>query len=454
MLSASIEPWASPLFHRNFGRDQIVIERAAGSELFDTEGRRFLLGGGSVVTIGYGIREVIAAIAAQAEKVPYAYWTHFVTEPQLALAEKILGLAPQGMKKVYFTSGGSEAMEVAVKLTSAYHTARGNPGRTKIIGSWHGYHGSTMFDLSIGGYKAARADYAPYLWNFPKIVPVYCYRCPLGKTYPACGLACADDLERLIQLEGADTVAAYVAEPLVAAGGAAIVPPAGYFQRMREICDRYGILFIADEIITGFGRTGHNFGLDHWEVSPDIIVGGKGLSGGYAALGTTIVHEKLVETFRTADKKGFYLGYSYSGNPLSCAATLAVQKYATDHRLYERVRDNSSYLRERLSTLLELDSVGDVRGLGFMFGIELVENKSNRNPFDRSKRVSERVFEKCLDLGLFVGITSGGINGVAGDYVMVHPPYILTREQMDEVAETLHRAISRVADDARCASAR
>ena len=284
---------------RDLTKTYPVVVRGEGVYLYDRDGRQYLdaAGGAMVVTIGHGVKEVAAAMAAQAEQVAYAYTNQFVTESLLGLADRVIALAPPGMAKVYFVSGGSEANETAIKLARQYFIARGKESKWRVVARWQSYHGNTGIALSATGRRPARRGYGPYLLPFPHIPPCYCYRCPLDKKYPSCDVACADELERAIAQEGADTIAAFIAEPIVGTSAAALTPPPDYFERIREICDRHDILFIADEVVTGFGRTGTNFAIEQFGVIPDLITIAKGASSGYAPLGGVIVHERIVRDF-------------------------------------------------------------------------------------------------------------------------------------------------------------
>jgi adenosylmethionine-8-amino-7-oxononanoate aminotransferase len=293
----------------------------------------------------------------------------------------------------------------------------------------------------MSGHTSRRKDYLPYLLNFPHIPPAYCYRCPFGKDYPSCGTYCAYELEKTIKQEGHDSIAAFIAEPIVGNTLGCVVPPPDYFRIIREICDHYDILFIADEVVTGFGRTGKNFGIDHWGVVPDVIIAGKGISSGYAPLGAVIVHEKVFDVFLRSKRSAFFMGYTFSGNPLSCAIGLAAVKYIQKHGLVERSAKIGAYLFDQFSRFIDLPMVGDIRGKGLLLGIELVENKQKKTPLERSQKVVERLTSRAFKKGLIVLSGSGTADGVNGEHIIVAPPLIIEKGQVDDLIAILEETI-------------
>lgn len=434
---------------RDFTKTYPIVERGEGVYLIDTDGKRYLDGSGGpiVSSIGHGIKEIADAIYEQAQKVCFAFVGEFNSEAQIQLAKRVIELSPKGMSNVYFASGGSEATEAAIKLARQYHLSKGNLNRWKIISRWQSYHGSTMAALAMSGYTGRRADYLPYLLNFPKISPCYCYRCPHGGAYPSCGVRCAYDLESVIKFEGADSIAGFIAEPI---GGNAIgctVPPPEYYKIIRSICDQYDVVMICDCVMTGFGRTGKNFGIDHWDVSPDLIATGKGTTGGYAPLAAIILHQKLYDAFTNPVKGrplrlgGTILGYTFSGNPLCCAAGLAVQNYIEKHRLISRAEGIGRYLGEKLSRLLEEPMIGDVRGKGCFWGIELVKNKSQKTPFPKEFGIGEMIEKTAFRNGLILLSGSGTADGVTGDHLMIAPPLNIPETDVDKLVDILEETI-------------
>jgi adenosylmethionine-8-amino-7-oxononanoate aminotransferase len=434
------------VFYRDWRKTLPMIDRGEGIYLYDRQGKKYLDGSGgpAVINIGHGVKEVIEAMMAQARKVCFPYVGHFISEAQVELSKKVVEFAPPGMGRVYFVSGGSEATEIAIKIARQYHLGRGEPSRVKIIGRWQGYHGATIGALSVSGHTSRRNDYQPYLLNFPHIPPAYCYRCAFGMALPTCALACAHELEKAILQEGKDHIAAFIAEPIVGNSLGAVDPPPDYFRVIREICDRYGILFIADEVITGFGRTGRNFGIDHWGVIPDVITTGKGTGSGYTPLGAVLIHQKVYEVFEKSERPAFFMGYTYSGNPLSCATGLAVLRYIENNRLVDRSARMGKYLFERFARLKDLPMVGDIRGKGLLLGIEFVQDKQRKTPFPRSRKVSETITDRAFQNGLILMSGTGTADGVSGDHTVVSPPFIITEKEIDELAALLEKTIREV----------
>ena len=437
-------PELSPVLYRNQRREFPIIERAEGIYLYDRDGKRYLdaMAGAGVVAIGHGVSEVVDAMHRQAQSVAFAYGGQFTTEAQMRLAEVVVELAPEGITKAFFVSGGSEATESALKIARQYFVESGAPERQKVIGRWGSYHGNTLGALAASGRVPWQELYGPLMIDLPHIEPSYCYRCPLGKTYPGCGIDCAEDLERAILREGPAKVAAFIAEPIVGSSLGAAAPPDEYFPRIREICDRYGVLLVVDEVLTGFGRTGRAFGVDHWDVVPDLIVCGKGISSGYAPLGATLVSEEIAGALNAGSGLLVH-GHTYGGNPLACAAGLAVQEYMRHHELVGRSAELGTYLLERAARLLERPSVGDVRGgKGLFLGVEFVADKDQRRPYPRELKLAETVLSTGLEHGITLFAGGGGDRGHAGDCLIIAPPLVITREQIDEAIDLLEAAIA------------
>jgi adenosylmethionine-8-amino-7-oxononanoate aminotransferase len=424
-----------------------VAAYGAGIYLYDTEGKRYLdgVGGTHVVSIGHGVAEVAEAMAEQARKVGFISKTQFTSEVQEQLAATVANLAPKGLERVAFVTGGSVGNELALLIAQHYQRERGKPSRCRIIGRWHSYHGRTLAGAAMSGSLAIRRGIAPYDLGFPHIQPPYCLRCPYQKTYPACGLACAEELARTIEQEGPDTIAAFIAEPIIGGAGSGIVPPPGYYEKIREICDFYDILFISEEVITGFGRTGKNFGIAHWNAIPDLIVATKALSSGYAPIGALIVHQRIWDTFVNGKRKMVPAFVTYSGHPISCAAALAVQRYIAQHRLIENCARMGQYLKQKLQALAEREPlIVDVRGEGLMIGLEFARDKQTLQPFPRSQNVMERVVKTAFDQGLILRGRAGTGFGLDGDHILITPPFIISESQCDELVALLETSLERV----------
>ncbi len=435
----------SRVFYRDFRRSYRAVAHAKGVYLYDTEGNRFLdgCGGNTVANVGYGVEEVIEAIYGQMKKTSFAHTSRFTSEVQEALAEKVISLAPQGMARVYFLAGGSEGVETALKMARQFHLETGNPQKHKVISRWQSYHGNTIGTLSLSGRSYRRKYYIPYLLNFPHIVPSYCFRCPLHKVYGECGIECAGELERVIRQEGPENISAFIAEPIGGSSLAGVSPPKEYYRIIREVCDRYGVLMIMDEVMTGFGRTGKNFGIDHWEVVPDMITIGKGLTGGYAPAGGLLVHERVVEAFLKGSGS-FAHGHTFVGNPLTCAAGLAVQTYIQKHDLVNESARKGRLLLGMLKEGLDAQVVGEVRGKGLFIGIELVKDRETQEPFDRKMRVGESIADLAFQKGLHILSGFGSVDGVLGDHLLIAPPYIISQKEMEELVSILRESVNEV----------
>lgn len=431
------------VFYRDMHYRYLKVDRGRGIYIYDETGKRYIdaSSGPVAASIGHGVEEIKEAMARQADKISYAYQLFFTNGPQIELAEKVIELAPHGMSKVYFVSGGSEASETALKVARFYHIIRNDSSRYKVVSRWQSYHGNTIGALSMSGHVERREHYIPYLINFPHISPAYCYRCPFKREYPGCGIECAHELERVIKQEGKHTIAAFIAEPVSGSSIGAAVPPPEYFKIIRSICDKYEILFIVDEVMTGFGRTGKNFGIDHWEVIPDIMIIGKGVSCGYTPLGAVILHEKVVDEFLRNSKTFSHHGFTWAGNPLSCAIALEVQNYIQKNNLIERVAELSPYLSEKLNSLKEIPIIGDVRGKGFLMGIEFVKNQKEKTPFERERKITENILEVTFEKGLLLVGGTRMVEGMIGDHVRVAPPFIVKKEDIDDIITILKESI-------------
>jgi adenosylmethionine-8-amino-7-oxononanoate aminotransferase len=424
-----------------------LIERGEGIYLFDSFGKRYIDGssGALISNIGHAIQVVTEALIEQMRKVEFVHGTQFTSESIKGLAKKIARMAPGKLNKVYFVSGGSEAIETAIKMARGYHVIRGNVQKYKIISRWHSYHGATLGALSLSGRPALRKLYAPMLLDFPHIVPAYCYRCPYNKDNESCQIDCAKDLERVVTLEGPEYIAAFIAEPVVGATIGAVPAPEGYFKMIREICDRYDILFIADEVMTSFGRTGKSFGMDHWEVVPDLLVGSKGLGAGYFPIGIVIASEEVYNTYKDGPGK-FNHGFTYQGNPLAGAVGLSVLDFIEKNNLIRHVEETGKYLIEGLSQFKNYRMVGNVRGKGFMTAFELVRDKETKAAFDPSLNVNSKIINKAFSNGLILypSGNTGNVDGVSGNAVLVAPPLITTREQITEILNILEETLKEV----------
>lgn len=415
-----------------------------GVFLTDSDGRRYLDGCSGAVTagLGHGLQEIVDVMAEQARRVAFSYRLQFRNQPADDLAALLEELAPGDIRWTFFVNSGSEATETAQKMAVQYWREAGRPEKTVVLSRRLSYHGITLGALSLSGHRARRSLFEPLLSPNAVVVPPYCYRCPLGKTYPECDLACADDLQHNIDRLGANCVAAFAAEPVIGAAGGAIVPPPGYFQRIREICDRNEVLLIADEVMTAMGRTGVMFAMEHWGVDPDLIALGKGVSAGYTPLAAALASDRLMQTIR-AGSGVIMSGHTYSGNPLSCAVGLAVVRYVQKHDLPRRATALGRGLGERLEGLKARHPiVGDVRGLGLMRGLEFVADPAARTPFPTDARVTARLVAAAQEQGLLIYPALSGADDEPGDAVIIAPPLTISEAELDLLGDLLDRSLT------------
>jgi adenosylmethionine-8-amino-7-oxononanoate aminotransferase len=438
----------SAVLHRNLLEPPPMAVAGEGVWLTDAVGRRYLdaSGGAAVSCLGHSHPAVIAAVQQQVAMLPYAHTGFFTSEPAERLAAHLVARAPAGFGagRVAFVGSGSEAMEVALKLARQYFVERGEPGRSRFIARRMSYHGNTLGALSVGGHMQRRAAYTPMLMDVSHIPPCYAYRERReDETEVEYGRRAADTLEAEILRVGPEKVAAFVAEPVVGATLGCVPAVPGYFARIREICDRYGVLFIADEVMCGMGRTGTLFALEPDGVCPDIITVAKGLGAGYQAIGATLAAQRVVEAI-TAGSGVLANGHTYMNHPVACAASLAVLRTIDAEHLLAAVRRRGAELRAALDARFgQHPHVGDIRGAGLFLALELVADRQTKAPFPRSARVSETVKAAALDAGMVCYPSSGAADGVSGDHVLLAPPYIVTGEQVTEIVDRLDRAIAR-----------
>ncbi len=438
----------SNVFYRSdLKKDYPVMVRGEGIYLFDKEGNKYIdaAAGIAVVNVGFGVREIVEAMAKQAMELSFIHTSFFTTEVQERLANKIIEfLSPKGLTRVWFSLSGTGAIEAALKLARQYHLETGNPSKYKVISRTTSYHGSTLGALSVSTAPSWCQPYTPYLLDFPHIHASYCYRCPLDKKYPQCNIDCAYELERTIRLVGSQYISAFIAEPIITGSGGVIIPPPEYFKIIRSICDKYNILFIVDEVFTGIGRTGKNFGIDHWDVIPDIIATAKGLSAGYVPLGATIASQKIFDSILNGSGR-FVHGLTFSGHPVCCATSLATLEYIEKNNLIQKSAEMGSYFFKKLSALSGSPIVGDIRGgKGLLLGIEFVRDKKTKAPFEKDKNVSRVVANLALKKGLRIQPGGGLIDGILGDFVIIAPPFIITESEIDHIVDILRETISEV----------
>ncbi|MGD8840529.1 MAG: aspartate aminotransferase family protein [Gammaproteobacteria bacterium] len=422
-----------------------LLDRAEGVYMWDQSGKRYLDGssGAMVSNIGHSNPNVLAAMRRQMEKSTFGYRLHFETESSEALAEKLAGLSPPGLERCFFVSGGSEAVESTLKLARQYALAKGEPGRWKIISRQPSYHGCTLGALAVTGYTPLSAPFAPMMREMPKIPAPRAYLDGLDAADPATGLHYADMLAAQIEAEGPESVLAFIVEPIGGASTGALVPPRGYLKRIREICDRYGVLLIHDEVMCGGGRTGRFFGAEHWDVAPDLVALSKGFGAGYMPLGAMIAHEDIVEA--VLDAGGFAHGFTYAGNPLACAAGLAVIDEIESQGLLLNAGTMGELLESRLRELMqEYPFIGDVRGKGLLLAFELVAERDRLTPLPAGLKAYERLVNLAYERGLII-YSRRTRDGLEGDHFLVCPPMIVTAEQIDEIIDTLRASLDALA---------
>ncbi|MDZ7728174.1 MAG: aminotransferase class III-fold pyridoxal phosphate-dependent enzyme [Dehalococcoidia bacterium] len=380
-----------------------VLERGDGIYLWDVEGRRYIdgLSGLWVTAAGHGRQEIADVAREQMANLAYASTFDFATPPAIELAEKIASLAPGDMDQVYFTNSGSESVEVALKIAKQYHYNRGDTKRYKVISRIGSYHGQTHGALSVNGASyAKRAPFEPLLPGSVHVPGINCYRCPFEKTYPECDVFCARTIEDRINFEKPETVAAIIAEPISIANGN-YVPAVEYWRTLRDICDRHGILLIADEVINGFGRTGRWFGVEHFGITPDLMTTAKGISSGYIPLGAVIARQHVADAFLGTQDEAFSSGLTFGSHPVSTAVGLANVNIIEREGLVENAARQGEHLRGRLDDLAQRPSiVGEARGIGLLWGIELVRDKQTREKFDPAENVGKRLTAKLRDRGI------------------------------------------------------
>jgi len=425
-------------------RRRPVLDQARGVYLWDVDGMRYLDGssGAMVCNIGHSNPAVLDAMRRQMEKSTFGYRLHFETEPAERLAAKTAELAPPGLDRVFFVSGGSEAVESAIKLARQYVVAAGDARRFKVISRYPSYHGSTLGALAITGFTPMTAPFDPMMLRMPKIPAPRAYLDGLDTGAPETGRHYADMLEAKILEEGPETVLAFIVEPVGGASTGALVPPAGYMARIREICDRYGVLLIHDEVMTGGGRTGTFFAAEHWGVAPDILVVSKGFAAGYAPLGAMVAHRRLVEA--VLDDGGFIHGFTYAGNPLACAAGLAVIEAIEAQAMMANAAAKGAVLKARLESLAQrYPIIGDVRGLGLMLAFELVADRETMAPLPRELKVFDRLVEIAYSEGLIL-YSRRTRGGHEGEHFLVCPPMILEDVHIEEIMSGLTRSLDRL----------
>ena len=437
------------LFPRDMERDYPLAVRGKGSWVWDEAGRKYLDGcaGANVTGIGHGVAEIAEAMARQAKEIAYVPPQHFLSQPAVEFAERLIKLAPEGYTRVMLLSGGSEAIENAIKITRQYHVLRGNASKYRIVSRWQGFHGNTLAADAVGGHTGRRTVSTPMLMPVPHIVPACCYRCAFGADYPACGIRCAGDLDRTVIQEGPEYISAFICETMVGAAAAAVTPVDEYYPIIRETCDRHDMLWIADEVMTGIWRTGTFLAIEKWRVTPDLVVLAKGLSSGYAPLAAILIHDRLFRVF-SQSKSAYIGGHTYNAHPVTSAVGLAVLDYLQTHRLHEGVEEKGGLLGNGLKSIADSQRlVGDVRGRGLMWGLEFVQDKAEKTPFDPGLKMSLQVVSRAMRKGLLIYPVSGCADGRSGDGILICPPLCITQEEIEFLLRTLEETLAEVSNE-------
>jgi adenosylmethionine-8-amino-7-oxononanoate aminotransferase len=445
---------SSAVLRRSFRKTFLPAVRGEGVYLWDASGKQYLdfSGSAAVNFIGHGVAEIAAAMASQAKQLEFVHSSQFTTPVAEEYAAELIEFAGKNFEGgcVYFTCGGSESIETALKLSRQYQVEIGQTKRHQVISRGQSYHGSTLGALSVSGNKRRREIYLPMVREFAHVGFPYCYRCAFDCTDGCrnCGEEYAAELERAIEAANGE-VAAFIFEPVSGATLGAVVPPSGYLQSVAEICRRHGVLLIADEVMTGMGRTGRNFALEHWDVAPDILVTAKGLSSGYAPLGAVLVSKRVASAI--ADGSGAFLhGFTYNSHPISLAAGRAVLSFLRPRKLVQAADSESrgstaAILRQALGGLCDAKEVGDVRGLGLLWGVEFVADKTTKRPFAPELNFAGRVAQAAVNRCLLVYPMQGCVDGVSGDHVLIAPPAVITAEQIDWAVKQFREAIEEAA---------
>ena len=430
------------VFYRTLTRGLPVAVRGEGCWIHGEDGRSWLdaVGGAFVASLGHGNANVARAIGEQAGTLAYINGTQFTHEPVERLSEELARRAPGDLSHCYFLGSGSEAVEAALKLARQYWVEQGRPGKTKVLSLAPGYHGNTMLALSASGRPRYQTFFHNWLVSVPRVPAPYAYRCECAGQSRDCPVCTGTELEQAIVEEGPGSVAAFIAEPVGGSSTGASVPRPEYWRNVREICDRHEVLWIADEVLSGAGRTGTWSALEPYGAAPDILTMGKGITGGYVPLSVVMAPRRLTDVLASGSGSLLH-AQTFSHHPVACAAGLATIAELERQSLLPRVATLGAVLHEKLRILLHHEHVGDVRGRGLLAGIEFVTNTATRQPFPRAQKIAEKFAQAALDAGLVVWPNTGHANGVDGDLVMIAPPFIVTESEIDEIVRRFQAAL-------------
>lgn len=414
--------------------------------MYDVQGREYIdaSSGAVLVSLGYGKPEMGDTLKAQSDRISFAYRWDCVTDILEQACHGVCEASGFDFSKVFYVCGGSEATEIAIKLARRYFINLGQPGKYKVISRWQSYHGSTMGVLSVTGFMTRKRGYEPYMTEHGHIPPAYCYRCWYGKTRGACNFECAQALENEILCQGADSVAAFMMEPVSGMSLCGAHPDEGYYRRIRQICDKYHVLLIDDEVMAGMGRTGSYYAYQQLGFVPDIVALGKALAGGYFPIGAVACTQAIYDAILNGTAE-FPPGYSWAGNPLGSAIVVKTLEILKEQNLVPQVGEKGEYLKEKLEQMaLRHPTVGDVRGRGLMVGLEFVRDRDTKEPFAPEVKYAQQIYSAALERGMFLETSTGCDRGAHGDMAMVAPAFIVTYEQIDQIVGVLDRAITAV----------
>lgn len=421
-----------------------VVDRGKGATLVDVDGKKYLDGVSSLWCNihGHRRRELDAALAAQSRKLAHATFLGVSNPPAIELAEKLVALAPKGLTRVFYSDNGSTAVEVALKMAYQYWQLAGSPQKVKFISLTEGYHGDTIGAMSVGGIELFHGRFKPLLFQTIKAPTTYSYRCGKAKTLDECGKHCIEEIEGILKTHARE-VAALIIEPLIQGAGGMIVQPPGFLTSLRYLCDKYNVLLIADEVMTAFGRTGRMFACEHEGVTPDLLAISKGMTGGYLPLAATLATEKIYQAFlgERAERKTFYHGHTYTGNPLACAVALAGLKIFEKENTLQKMREKVHFLANAMQDFYEIPEVGDIRLCGFIVGIELVQNPETREPFAPDLAVGHRVAVEARK--------RGAILRPLADVVVLMPPLSITMPELKKLTRTALDSVRAAVESAR-----
>ena len=419
-----------------------TAERAERIYIWDTAGKKYLdaCGGAFCANIGHGDKRILSAALHQMEKISFAYRTQFENAPAHELADLLISSSPDYLQQVFLVHSGSEAVETCIKLARQHWFAKGQVKKSKIISRRPSYHGATLGALALTSYGPLNAPFEPMVVKSPKVSAPFCYRCPLQKSYPSCDVACANELEQVIEETGAENIAAFITEPIGGASTGGAVPPDEWFPAIEKICRKHDILLIVDEVLTGCGRTGRFYAFEHWGVSPDIVALAKGMAAGYAPVGACLARQEIVDPVLKTG--GFMHGHTTAGNPITSAIAVAVLKVVIEDNLVANAQTVGAYLHEQLRSLKDRYScIGDVRGRGLLAGIEFVKDRETRLPFANSLAVGNKITAMAQKNGLLV-YPRRSIFGVEGDHISLAPPLTVTKSDIDEIIALLDKTLA------------